>query len=127
MIDVEPQSDACPAARKLADLAEICIEFGIALVRDRWEGGLRVRHLGEFPLLEDNSERSDSETCVNLRGAWKPGNFQVYAELINVFDEHGKDMVYFYETNVPGVGPLEGRVSRAEEPRTMRAGLKYHF
>jgi len=102
-------------------------EFGVALVRDRWEGGLRVRRLGEFPLIEDNSDRSDPETCVNLRGAWKPGNFYVYAELINVFDEHGKDMVYSYETNVPGVGPLDGRVSRAEEPRTIRAGVKVHF
>jgi outer membrane receptor protein involved in Fe transport len=102
-------------------------EFGIALVQDQWEGGLRLRHLGEFPLIEDDSERSDPETCVNIRGAWKPGNFYVYAEVINVFDEKGKDMVYFYETNVPGVGPLEGRVSRAEEPRTVRAGLKYRF
>lgn len=102
-------------------------EFGIALVQDRWEGGVRVRHLGEFPLIEDNSERSEPETCVNIRGAWKPGNFYVYAEVINVFDEHGKDMVYWYETNVPGYGFNEGRVSRAEEPRTIRAGLKYFF
>jgi len=102
-------------------------EFGIALVQDRWEGGLRVRHLGEFPLIEDDSERADPETCVNLRGAWKPGNFYVYAEVINVFDEDGKDMVYLYETNVPGAGPIDGRVSRAEEPRTIRAGIKYQF
>jgi outer membrane receptor protein involved in Fe transport len=102
-------------------------EFGIALVQDRWEGGLRVRHLGEFPLIEDDSDRSDPETCVNLRGAWKPGNFYVYAEVINVFDEDGKDMVYSYETNVPGAGPIDGRVSRAEEPRTIRAGVKYQF
>jgi len=102
-------------------------ELGIALVSDRWEAGLRVRHLGEFPLVEDNSERSDAETCVNLRGAWKAGAFYVYAELLNVFDEDGKDMVYAYETNVPGLGPLDGRVSRAEEPRTIRAGVKYQF
>jgi hypothetical protein len=88
---------------------------------------LRVRHLGEFPLIEDDSERSDPETCVNIRGAWKHDNFYIYAELLNVFDENGKDMVYFYETNVPGLGPIEGRVSRAEEPRTLRAGIKLRF
>jgi len=88
---------------------------------------VRVRHLGEFPLIEDNSDRSDPETCVNIRGAWKPGNFYVYAEVINVFDENGKDMVYSYETNVPGAGLIDGRVSRAEEPRTVRAGVKYRF
>jgi outer membrane receptor protein involved in Fe transport len=102
-------------------------EFGIAFVQDQWEGGLRVRHLGEFPLVEDNSDQSDPETCVNVRGAWKPGKVYVYAEVINAFDEKGKDMVYSYETNVPGLGPLDGRVSRAEEPRTLRVGVKYHF
>jgi outer membrane receptor protein involved in Fe transport len=116
-----------PDGPYVAGAVENAGEFGVALVQDRWEGGLRVRHLGEFPLVEDDSDRSDPETCVNVRGAWKPGNFYVYAEVINVFDEKGKDMVYLYETNVPGVGPLDGRVSRAEEPRTLRAGVKYHF
>ncbi|HVF15685.1 MAG TPA: TonB-dependent receptor [Steroidobacteraceae bacterium] len=116
-----------PDGPYVAGAVENAGEFGVALVQDRWEGGLRVRHLGEFPLVEDDSDRSDPETCVNVRGAWKPGNFYVYAEVINVFDEKGKDMVYSYETNVPGVGPLDGRVSRAEEPRTLRAGVKYHF
>jgi outer membrane receptor protein involved in Fe transport len=116
-----------PDGPYVAGAVENAGEFGVALVQDRWEGGLRVRHLGEFPLVEDDSDRSDPETCVNVRGAWKPGNFYLYAEVINVFDEKGKDMVYSYETNVPGVGPLDGRVSRAEEPRTLRAGVKYHF
>jgi outer membrane receptor protein involved in Fe transport len=111
----------------VAGAVENAGEFGIALVKDRFEGGLRVRHLGEFPLIEDNSDRSDPETCVNVRGAWKPGNFYVYAEVINVFDENGKDMVYSYETNVPGAGLIDGRVSRAEEPRTFRAGVKFYF
>jgi len=116
-----------PDGNYVAGAVENAGEFGIALVRDRWEGGVRVRHLGEFPLIEDNSDRSDPETCVNIRGAWKPGNFYVYAEVINVFDENGKDMVYSYETNVPGAGLIDGRVSRAEEPRTVRAGVKYRF
>jgi outer membrane receptor protein involved in Fe transport len=116
-----------PDGSYVAGAVENAGEFGIALVQERWEGGLRVRHLGEFPLVEDDSDRSDPETCVNIRGAWKPGKFYVYAEVINVFDEKGKDMVYSYETNVPGVGLLDGRVSRAEEPRTIRAGVKYHF
>jgi outer membrane receptor protein involved in Fe transport len=111
----------------VAGAVENAGEFGIALVKDRFEGGLRIRHLGEFPLVEDNSDRSEPETCVNIRGAWKPGNFYVYAEVINVFDENGKDMVYSYETNVPGAGLIDGRVSRAEEPRTIRAGVKFHF
>lgn len=60
-----------------------------------------------------------------------PAPFTVYAELLNVFDENGKDIVYWYSTNVVGLDPvgeqIDGRVSRAEEPRTVRVGMKYHF
>jgi hypothetical protein len=53
----------------------------------------------------------------------------LYGELLNVFGSHGKDVVYYYETYLPAIdpAPTEGRVSRAEEPRTVRVGLKYSF
>jgi outer membrane receptor protein involved in Fe transport len=105
--------------------------FGVALVNDRWEASLRVRCLGEYPLIEDDSERADSETSLNVRLAWKPGALTFYAELLNALDENGKDIVYYYGANVAGLDPLgeqiDGRVSRAEEPRTLRAGVKYRF
>lgn len=55
-----------------------------------------------------------------------------------MFGEDGKDIVYWYGANVPGIDPapdmndldrtrVEGRVSRAEEPRTLRVGLRYAF
>src|SRR5690606_4208042 len=106
-------------------------ELGISVVQPRWEASLRVRRLGEYPLIEDDSQRADPETTVNIRGAWKPGAFTVYAELLNVFDETGKDIVYWYATHVAGLDPvgeqIDGRVSRAEEPRTVRVGVKYSF
>jgi len=106
-------------------------EFGVSLVRDVWEASLRVRYLGKYPLIEDNSVRADAETGVNLRAAWKPGSFTVYAEALNIFDQDGKDIVYFYGANVAGLDPpgeqVDGRVSRVEEPRTFRVGVKYAF
>jgi hypothetical protein len=40
-------------------------------------------------------------------------------------------VVYWYAAHVPGLDPPgveeEGRISRAEEPRTLRVGLKYAF
>jgi len=101
------------------------------LVRNAWETSLRVRYLGKYPLLEDNSVRAEAETGVNLRAAWKPGRFTVYAEALNIFDQDGKDIVYFYGANVAGLDPpgeqVDGRVSRVEEPRTFRVGVKYAF
>lgn len=106
-------------------------EFGISAVQPRWEASMRVRYLGPYPLIEDDSLRAGSEAVVNLRAAWKATRFTLYAELLNVFDDDGKDIVYYYGANVPGLDPpgeqVEGRVSRATEPRTVRAGIKYQF
>jgi len=120
-----------PGAEYVPGAVENAGEFGISAVQDLWEASLRVRYLGEYPLVEDDSLRADPETTVNLRGAWKPGKFVVYAELLNVFDSDGKDIVYYYESNVAGLDPpgvpVAGRMSRAVEPRTLRAGIKYQF
>ena len=82
-------------------------------------------------MIEDNSLRADPEISINLRGAWKTEHFTVYAELLNVLDEDGKDVVYYYGAHVPGLDPegeqVDGRVSRVEEPRTVRLGVKYNF
>ena len=115
----------------VAGAVENAGELGVSVVKDRWEASLRVRHLGEYPLLEDDSVRADPETCLNVRGAWKAEHFTVYAEVINILDDDGKDIVYYYGANVPGLDPVgeqvDGRVSRAEEPRTVRFGVKYNF
>jgi outer membrane receptor protein involved in Fe transport len=120
-----------PDGSYVAGAVENAGEFGVSFVRDVWEASMRVRYLGKYPLIEDNSIRADDETGVNLRAAWKPGRFTVYAEALNIFDEDGKDIVYYYGANVAGLDPpgeqVDGRVSRAEEPRTFRVGVKYAF
>jgi outer membrane receptor protein involved in Fe transport len=123
--------DNSPDGVYVAGAVENAGELGISMIYDRWEASMRVRHLGEYPLIEDNSLRADPETSVNLRGAWKTEHFTVYAELLNVLDEDGKDIVYYYGSNVAGLDPegeqVDGRVSRVEEPRTVRFGVKYNF
>ena len=46
-----------------------------------------------------------------------------------MLDDDAKDITYWYESFVEGFDtePTEGRVSRVEEPRTLRVGLKYNF
>ena len=100
--------------------------LGASIIKGPWEIGVRVRHLGPYPLIEDNSQRAPAETVINLRAAWNHRNWTLYAELLNLLNSDGKDIVYWYETRLPSVeaNPVEGRVSRAEEPRTLRVGLK---
>ncbi|HEX6997844.1 MAG TPA: TonB-dependent receptor [Gammaproteobacteria bacterium] len=114
-------------------------QIGLSAVRDRWEASLRVRYLGEYALVPDNSIRAEDEITINLRGAYRFGRTTLYADLLNVLDEDGKDIVYWYEAVVPGLDPpgitsedidcsiVNCRMSRAEEPRTLRVGVKVEF
>lgn len=99
-------------------------ELGLAATRNGWEFSARLRYLGPYPLLPDNSERAKGEVMLNLRLAREFEKFTLYGEVLNVLDHQGKDIVYFYEN---AFDPEGGRVSRAEEPRSIRAGLKYKF
>lgn len=94
-----------------------------------WQASIRLRHLGPYPLLEDNSQRDKGSNVVNLRGARKLGTFEIYAEALNVFNSRDKDIAYWYQSYIPSVdqAPVEGRLSRVVEPRTIRAGVKVHF
>ena len=96
---------------------------------DKWEASARLRHLGGYPLIEDNSVRDKGSNVLNLRGAWKPGRFEVYAEVLNLLDSRDKDIAYFYQSFIPkfDAAPVEGRLSRVVEPRTFRVGTKLRF
>jgi len=104
-------------------------QVGVSAVLSDFEGSVRVRHLGPYPLIEDNSQRDKGSTVVNLRGAWKPKQFEVYAELLNVLNSHDKDIGYYYESYIPSFDaePVDGRLSRVVEPRTLQVGVKYKF
>jgi outer membrane receptor protein involved in Fe transport len=114
-------------------------QLGFSAVKDKWEASLRVRYLGEYALVPDNSQRAEAQTTVGIRGAYTFGRAMWYAELLNVFDEDGKDIVYWYEAYVEGLDPpglssadidcsvVNCRMSRAEEPRTLRVGVKFAF
>jgi outer membrane receptor protein involved in Fe transport len=117
-------------------------EIGISAVKNRWEVGGRVRYLGPYALVPDNSERAGGAPTLNLRGAYRFGknmNTTLYAELLNAADHRGKDIVYWYGAVVPGIDPptlsadsvdcsvTNCRMSRPQEPRTLRVGLKVEF
>ncbi|WP_425491013.1 TonB-dependent receptor [Novosphingobium flavum] len=102
---------------------------GISLVKDAWEGSVRLRHLGPYPLIEDNSQRDKGSNVVNLRGARKLGRFEAFAEVLNLFDSRDKDMTYWYTAYLPAIDaePTEGRLSRVVEPRTLRVGFRVNL
>lgn len=120
---------ATPGETHIAGAIESAGELGVSFIHGPWELSGRLRHLGPYPLIEDNSQRASPEDIVNTRAAWKRGPWMLYGELLNVFGSQGKDIVYWYESYLPAIdaAPTEGRMSRAVEPRTLRVGLRYQF
>ena len=128
-----------PDGRHVEGAVEHAGQLGFSAVTDRWEASMRLRYLGPYAMTPDNSQRAGSQTTVSLRGAYNLGTMTLYAELINVLDDDGKDIVYFYEAHVEGLDPpgltsedidctaVNCRMSRATEPRTLRFGIKYRF
>ncbi len=118
-------------------------QIGFSAIHDNWEASMRVRYLGPYALVADNSERADSLTTLSLRGAYHWDAVTMYAEVISLLDTDGKDINYQYEAFVAGFddvndptvassddidcGTVNCRLSRATEPRTIRAGVSYKF
>lgn len=118
-----------PGEDYIPNAPEAAGELGVAAIFDDYEASMRIRYHGAFPLTENNSEREDGHATINFRFAWTPGPWTLSADLLNAFDQDGKDIAYWYTTRLPGEPPegIEGRVSRAGEPRQIRVALKYQF
>ncbi len=105
-------------------------QVGMSAVREHWEASVRWRHLGPYPLVEDGSERAHGSDVFNLRAAWKQPRYELYAEVLNLLGSDDKDITYHYESYLPAIdadGPVEGRLSRVVEPRTLRLGVRFKF
>ncbi|WP_409592334.1 TonB-dependent receptor [Sphingobium sp.] len=114
---------------RIPNAFENAAALGASVVAGPWEASLRMRHLGPSPLVEDNSVRDKGSTVVNSRAAWKSKNVEIFGELLNIFNSRDKDIAYYYESYIPTFdsAPVEGRLSRVVEPRTVRVGVKYLF
>ena len=108
---------------------ENAAQVGVSVILDKGKGSVRYRHLGPYPLIEDNSLRDKGSSIVSVRGARQLGLLELYAEVVNVFDSGDKDMAYAYESYIPSfdAAPVDGRVSRVLEPRTVRVGATIKF
>ena len=125
----DPQEDNGFVGRFIQGSVEQAGEVGFSAIKGPWEVSARLRYLGPYPLLPDNSQRSGAESLVNLRAAWKTQRVMLYGELLNVFNRDARDIEYYYPSHVDGVDPagleVNGRLSRPSEPRTLRFGIKY--
>ncbi len=96
---------------------------------EKWSGGLRIRYLGEAPLIEDNSVISEATVLVNAQATYALNpDWSVTLEVLDLFDSQDNDITYFYESQLPGeTAPRDDLHFHPVEPRSMRVTLQAHF
>lgn len=99
---------------------------------------LRLRYLGDYPLTQSGSPRSDSTTLVNLRLGWDPpapedsqasrGTWSAYVDFLNLFDSRDNDIAYYYESRLRGEpSGVEDIHFHPVEPFAVRVGIERRF
>ena len=94
-----------------------------------WFGSFRVRHFAAYPLVEDNSEKSDGSTIANLALGWGNSRWRLQLDVLNVFDSNEHDIDYFYASRLPGetTEGVEDKHYKVFEPRQLRAYVGFTF
>jgi hypothetical protein len=92
-------------------------------------GSLRLRYFSAYPLIEDNSVRSDGSTMLNLLAGWQLGAWRLQAEILNLLDSEDHDVDYFYPSRLPGEADegVEDIHFHVFEPRQIRLQAAWRF
>ena len=122
--DTDPAGDRVPGA------VERTLSVGASMAAyGPWSGGVRLRHFGGRPLIEDNSVRSAGSTLVNLNLGYRisPG-VQVRIEVLNLFDRKLSDIDYFYASRLRGEAAAMNDIhTHPAEPRSLRLTLRMNL
>lgn len=118
------------AGDRIPNALEHVVSLGITIPEtDGWSGGLRVRHLGPAPLIEDNSARSKSTTVVNAQAGYRfLKSYTATLSVLNLLDSSDNDITYFYDSQLKGEpAPVSDIHFHSVEPRLLRLTLGAEF
>ena len=103
--------------------------IGISVDRKNWFGGIRIRHFGPRPLIQDNSRVGSSSTLVNLRAGYRFAKyFQVSMDIFNLIGSKPNDIEYFYASQLRGEStPVSDKHIHPAEPRSFRFTVRASF
>ncbi|MCH4090602.1 TonB-dependent receptor [Acetobacter sp.] len=110
----------------IANAPNMIWSFGILLDnRGPWFGGLQVRWLGGYPLLENNSLRSKGYREVNLDIGYRfSKNLKLTVSVFNLTNSHDNAIEYGYNYRItPTAKPTTGASIHPLEPVSARFAL----
>ncbi len=119
-----------PAGDRIPGAVEQVISMGIAVDHPSGIfGGLRFRHFGSAPLIEDNSVRSSPTTLVNVEAGYRLSQkLKASFSVFNLFDRKDNDITYYYESQLRGEAePVSDIHFHPVEPREVRFTLSTSF
>jgi len=95
-----------------------------------WFGAVEFRYIGQHPLAEDNSQKSNGDKEWNANIGYKFDNgWSAQLGIFNVFDSHDTAAEFFYADRLPGepAGGVDDIHIHPLEPRAFRFTLSKTF
>ena len=87
---------------------------------------LRVRHMGGFPLIEDNSVRGTPSTLVNATAGLVRGRARLTASVFNLLASNARDIQYYYASRLANESAGVADVHfHPAEPRQVRVAISF--
>ena len=100
-----------------------------ALLGRGFHVSVNVRFLGDAPLSDDGSIRSESSWLSHVGVGWHVRRTELALDVFNLFDSSDDDIAYYYPSRLPGE-PAEGVLDthfHPLEPRTARVRVVVHL
>ncbi len=120
-----PEGDYIPGA------PDVVVSAGLGVQQyGPWSGAMFLRYIGAYPLVEDNSFRSDPQTVFDAQVGYQfTPNLKLRLDVFNLFNQQTDDITYRYESRLPGepaAGVVDNHIHPGEE-RSFRVSLSYRF
>lgn len=124
-------TDANPLGSSIPGAVERVASVGVSLgeVR-RWTGGLRLRHVGPRPLVEDGSAASAGSLLMNAEAGYRIARrTRLLVDLLNLTDTRASDVDYYYGSRLPGEAAdgVDDVHTHPMAPRTVRLSVQIDF
>jgi outer membrane receptor protein involved in Fe transport len=120
-----------PEGNFIPGAPDTVISAGVAVDRyGPWSGALFMRYIGAYPLIEDNSVRSQASTVFDAQVGYEIApRTKLRLDVFNLFNAQTSDIAYYYASRLPGE-PAEGVNDvhfHPGEKRSFRLSLSYTF
>jgi len=120
-----------PEGNYIPGAPDTVISAGVAVDNYKgWSGGVFLRYIGSYPLVEDNSVRSDASTVVDAQVGYEIArNTKLWLDVFNLFNTQTSDVAYYYTSRLPGEPPegVNDVHFHPGEKRSFRITLSYAF